>query len=101
MTRTLYADQLSVPEFVLSKVAYKRSEARAKKANRAHNRLQVLVRLLLHIVGFSCFTVAGFSVSNTVGYLAAAISCFALSWLVTSSASTDQQDSNGDNPMTR
>lgn len=45
--------------------------------------IQTLVRLVLHIAGFSCFTIAGFSVSLPAGMIVAGVSCLILSYLST------------------
>lgn len=47
--------------------------------------IQSLVRLTLHIAGFSCFTIAGFSVSLPAGLIVAGVSCLILSYLSTKS----------------
>ena len=42
----------------------------------------------VHLAGFSCMTIAGFSLHFAIGMIIAALSLFAISWLTTST-STD------------
>lgn len=71
-------------------IAFKLASRATKKAREAQaiTRMRVIllytIRLLAQIVGLSCWTLAGFSVSTTAGLIAATIACFVLSWLVTS-----------------
>lgn len=75
----------SIREVIAFKLARKLTQAeKAEYVNRARAISLTIIKLMLHIVGFSCFTLAGFSVSTTAGLIAATISCFAMSWLVTS-----------------
>lgn len=75
-------DRLSLLGFVTQKLAIRRAR-RTQRAN-AVPWLQSLARIVMHIVGFSCLTLAGFSWNITAGLIVAGISCFAFSWLVTS-----------------
>lgn len=64
-------------------IALKLAARRAKKSQQANTVtwMQTIVRLLLHVGGFSLLTLAGFSWNITAGLIVAGISCFALSWL--------------------
>lgn len=66
---------------------------RAKRASRAGTISQTILRLFLHIVGFSCLTFAGFLWNPAAGLVVAGISCFVLSALLTTSA-PDQTQQN-------
>lgn len=40
-----------------------------------------VLRVILHLIGFSCIAIAGFKYNAIVGLLAVGMSCFAFSWL--------------------
>lgn len=60
--------------------------ARARKASIPKEQVttfaQAFVKLVMHIAGFTCLTVAGFTWNITAGLIIAGISCFAFSMLV-------------------
>lgn len=75
----------TITQMIAFKLARKLDRTKqVKKVTPARRILLYTVRLLVQIVGLSCFTLAGFSVSTTAGLIAATIACFVLSWLVTS-----------------
>jgi Na+-driven multidrug efflux pump len=83
-------DSMSIPEYLSRRVAMaatKRRE-RSNAARVPRTWVQGIVRLVLHLVGFSCFTVAGFWLSMPAGMIVAGLSCFCLSFLSTRSDST-------------
>jgi hypothetical protein len=59
--------------------------ARARKASVPKEKVttfaQAFVKLVMHIAGFTCLTVAGFTWNITAGLIIAGVSCFAFSWL--------------------
>lgn len=89
-------------------VAYKIGKALDRKGNgakaKAYKRVQLtnLARLLLHLTGFVCLTIAGFSATMPanipVGFVVAGLSCFAMSWLSTSSPVDDDDQTEVDRP---
>jgi hypothetical protein len=68
-------------QFVAWKIG-KALDTKANKVKREYSILQIIVKLMLHIVGFSCLTFAGFTWSITAGLVVAGISCFVLSVLM-------------------
>lgn len=70
----------------LGNVIAKRGEKAMRARTEARTWVQTTVRLVLHLAGFSCLTVAGFSVSFVAGMITAGVCCFLLSWLFTSSS---------------
>lgn len=75
----------TIMQLVVYKLASRATnKTRKQESTRTRVWLIYTVRLLLQIVGLSCFTLAGFSVSTAAGLIAATIACFVLSWLVTS-----------------
>ena len=69
-------------------------DRKATKTVRTRTILQVTVRLMLNVVGFSCLTFAGFTWSITAGLVVAGFSCFTLAWLATSNPPDSAPDSN-------
>jgi hypothetical protein len=67
---------------------------RTNTSNRARVWLLSFTKLVMHLAGFGCLTLAGFSWNMTAGLITAGMSFFVLSWLVTGNSSTsDQHDS--------
>ena len=58
-------------------------EAGNRTGASAHTLYQNIVRLLLHLSGFGCLTVAGFAFSFIVGMVVAGVCCFVMSTLLT------------------
>lgn len=58
------------------------SKAKVRSRTHVHNWLQATIRLMLHIAGFSCLTIAGFHWHVIAGYVVAGLSLFVLSWLL-------------------
>lgn len=52
---------------------------------------QAVFRFVMHIAGFSCLTIAGFALHFAIGMTVAALSCFALSFLMTSDNTTNER----------
>lgn len=52
------------------------------KERRVRTVLEASIRVLLHIVGFSCLTFAGFYWHVIAGLVMAGISCFLMAWLI-------------------
>lgn len=76
-------------------IAMKLAARRARKAQaNAVTRVVIIVRLMMHIVGFSFLTMAGFSWNITAGLIVAGISCFAFSYLATNPSTSE----NGPTP---
>lgn len=73
---------LTLTEVLATKVL---RAARTKRERRTipYSVWSMLLRLLLHLAGFSCLTVAGFTVSLLAGLVTAGLSCFVLSTLMT------------------
>lgn len=76
----------------------KRISARKERVNRTPILFQVMLRLLLHIAGFSCLTYAGFQWNITAGMIVAGLSCFIFSWLF-ASGSEARENTSGIDPM--
>jgi hypothetical protein len=75
----------------------RKQDAKAQSRAEGHTSpLYSLVRLVLHLAGFSLLTYAGFTVNITTGLIVAGVSCFVLSTLV----SVPRQTPNSD-PMAR
>lgn len=64
----------------LARSAQARSES-ATRRTESQSWLQSMVRLLLHLGGFACLTLAGFSFNFAIGMVIAGLSCFVFSWL--------------------
>jgi hypothetical protein len=75
----------SVAQFLVYKLGKALAKKETKVSTRTHTWVQTISRLMLHLAGFGCLTIAGFSWTITAGWIAACISCFALSWLTTNS----------------
>lgn len=73
--------------FKLAAMAEKRSKR--KEVKRARPWIQATIKLVLHIAGFSCLTIAAWSFSFIAGMAVAGISCFALSWLTNGASTVD------------
>ena len=76
-----------------------RAKASAKEGNRARTLMQAIVRLVLHLAGFSALTWAGFSWNMTAGLIVAGLSCFVLSWLMADSSTPTNDSRTGYDPM--
>lgn len=76
-------------------LAWKLGKAMDRKADKAKNRsvtvMQATIRLMLHIVGFSCLTLAAFLWSIIAGLVVAGISCFVFSWLLSTTATVPER----------
>lgn len=70
-------------EVTLRKLAAKKALKHSKARTREISFTLAMVRLLLHLVGFSSLTIAGFSLNITAGFVTGAVCCFVLSALVT------------------
>lgn len=67
------------------------AEKEAKKASRALSPMLAFIRLMLHLSGFGLLTYAGFEWSTIAGLVIAGMSCFLISWLVTSPSQRPNQ----------
>lgn len=80
-------------QYLAMKLASK-AKNRARRVELASTRvpafIQAIARLVLHLVGFGCLTLAGFTLSMAAGLVIAGISCFVLSWLNTSNPQTTE-----------
>lgn len=76
-----------------------RAKAKAKEGNRARTLMQTIVRLVLHLAGFSALTWAGFSWNMTAGLIVGGLSCFVLSWLMGDSSANATETRVGYDPM--
>lgn len=63
------------------------AEIDRKLAKKAKTPIQLFIRIVFQLAGFSCLTIAGFMWTMMAGMVVAGISCFFLSWLVTGTAS--------------
>jgi len=82
----------SIPSLLLMKLASLLSRrAQTKEHRNARPIIQALARFVLIVAGFACLTWAGFSVSFTIGLVAAALSCFLMSWLFTGNTAASQE----------
>lgn len=72
------------------------SKLTARKGTHAQPRtwMQSISRLMFHIAGFSCLTVAGFSWSITVGWIIAGLSSLAMSSLMTNGGGSNVNRQN-------
>lgn len=87
----------SVARFLLWKLGKAMSakvDAREKVGTRARTWVQSTIRLVLHIAGFGCLTLAGFSWTITAGLIVAGLSFFVMSYLATSSTRTEPPTAN-------
>lgn len=66
----------------INKTMDKRARTRAASEH-AHTLYQAIMRLLLHIAGFGCLTIAGFAFNFIAGMIVMGISCFVMSTLLT------------------
>lgn len=89
----------SLRRFVAYKVGTLLDRKDKQSRNRTRTRIQSIVRLVLHIAGFACLTIAGFSWDPAVGFVVAGLSCFALSLLSTTGES--EPTMADDTPMRR
>jgi hypothetical protein len=78
----------SMGDVLLSKLA-RRLSSRREKTIAVRSWFQAMVKVLVQLAGFACLTLAGFSVSFTVGMVVAGLSCFTFAWLVPSGASNN------------
>lgn len=74
---------MSLFEIMSRKIAMAATRRRERSRSVPRTWMQATVRLVLHLAGFSCFTIAGFSVSLPAGLIIAGVSCFCLSYLAT------------------
>jgi len=63
---------------------------RATTMPRVHTWYQELFKVLMHLGGFACLTVAGFSFNFPAGMIVAGMSCFVFSWLTQSNTSMNE-----------
>lgn len=75
-------------------LAWKLGKALDKRADKAKYRAatvtQTIIKLMLHIVGFSCLTLAAFLWSIIAGLVVAGISCFVFSWLLSATETPER-----------
>jgi hypothetical protein len=74
----------SLLQMIAWKVGKAATARRDRVATQPANWLRATVRLILHLAGFGCLTIAGFMWTMAIGMIVAGLSCFALSWLATS-----------------
>lgn len=78
-------------------LAMRLAKAVSKRKERqpiARTWITAIVRLALHLGGFSLLTLAGFQWSMPAGLITAGISCFVLSTLLTSSGESTDSDTS-------
>lgn len=86
----------TIREFALMRLAmFARKRAiRAKEGNtsiRVNAVVNTIVRVMLHLAGFSLLTMAGFQWNIIAGLIVAGVSCFALSTLMTRNANDEME----------
>jgi hypothetical protein len=74
-------------DLIAVKLANRSRTRRDAVATNARTWVQELVKLLMHVGGFACLTIAGFSFSFRAGMIVAGVSCFVFSWLTQSNTS--------------
>lgn len=87
-----FSGEPTISQVILRKLAQRMEAKRDRRlvtSDRTHMRYQAIVRLMLTLAGFSLLTIAAFSLSITLGFAAAGISCFVLAWLATPSTITN------------
>lgn len=77
----------SLSRFVAYKIGVLLDRKDKQSKYRARTRIQSIIRLLLHIAGFACLTIAGFTWDPAAGFIVAGLSCFAFSLLTTTGES--------------
>jgi hypothetical protein len=65
----------------------------SERANNGARFVNSLMRIVLHIVGFSALTNAMFQWNMIAGWIAVAVSCFVFSWLFTTNGEQPDSDS--------
>lgn len=75
----------------LAGMLIRRTERKAR--TRPRTWVQVTIKLLLHVAGFTCLTVAAWSFNFIAGMAVAGISCFVQSWLLNGASTVN------DNPQ--
>jgi fatty-acid desaturase len=86
---TTYEGVPSVTTYLTMMLTNRISRAKAKErtqinGNRMPAILQTIVRLVLHLAGFSALTFAGYTWNMTAGLIVGGLSCFVLAWLLNS-----------------
>lgn len=84
----------TLTQFVLMRLAARRT--RVARVAMARTWVQSLVRITLHLAGFSSLTIAGFMWDMIAGFVVLGISCFLMSTLTTTNTNVPQTD-----PMVR
>jgi len=74
----------SILQFFAWKIG-KALDTKARKEKRVRSFVEASIRVLLHVVGFSCLTIAGFYWHVIAGLVVAGISCFVMAELLTQS----------------
>lgn len=97
MIMTTYTNELpSAREFFAAKLHSKLVNKKARQVSaRVPAVLNALIRLGLHLAGFSLLTIAAWQWDLIAGLCAAGISCFALSTLLTRSNGGGETDEAG------
>lgn len=85
--------RVGIVEFALWKLSKGVSERARIKETRAVPWVQGFVRLMLHLAGFVGLTIGAFNAHIVAGYAVAGLSCFALSWLLTTTPAGKSSDS--------
>jgi fatty acid desaturase len=82
-------DNPSIAQFLVFKLgkAITQKQDKAKEASHARTWVQATIRLMLHLAGLGCLTLAGFSWNMTAGLVIGGLSFFVLSWLTTTNTS--------------
>ena len=87
---TTYEGVPSLGTFLAMKLTNRISRTRAKEREATPRTwVQTIVRLVLHLAGFSTLTMAGFTWNMTAGLIVAGLSCFVLSWLMSTSSENE------------
>lgn len=79
---------MDVPSFT-GYLALRMAKKREARQAIAQPRIQVLIRFMMHVFGFSCLTIAGFWAHPVAGFVVAGFSWFALSYLTTNRSTTE------------
>lgn len=87
-----------IPGYFAMRLARVANKRRERSANRGRALYQTIVRLVLHMAGFSALTKAAFEWNMLAGWVAVGVSCFVLSTLLTVSSNEPSPDTD---PMAR
>lgn len=101
---TTYDGVPSLTTYLTMMLTNRVSRAKAKErtqntGNHMRTFLQAIVRLTLHLAGFSALTFAGYTWNMTAGLIVGGLSCFVMAWLLNSSATVSESATTHVDPM--